>query len=478
MDRLVRADVKEVEIAYKGSQNCSTTFRLTNLMHTMSVAISLSTTNPSAFSFAQPFSIIPPLSSSSYTIVLSQSSEQPPLSTPPDAISVKSSMLPTGKAHQDELRRLFSKPGPHIFRDATIPVYLVGPQVAEYIISNHTQITDVSGYFNRAICRCTGSQITGLLKSAVPSGNLNLVTSLIDHGGNVNCKDSEGRSLISLAVQAGQIDVVKVLIASGCVIDGSIDKVLHYAAAINRVDLMDVLCDSFENIEVNSADLRGRTPIHVAASRGHVEVIRFCVSAGGKTGVLDHDASSPLHLAAQKGHLETTEYLLDCSDYSVKHAVNKEGKTAFSIAVDNGHSHLYDLLHMGDVFHRAARVDDVNGIKSCLAEGAEVNRSDQNGWTPLHRAAFKGRIESVKVLLNHGAQVNAVDNAGYTPLHCAVEAGHVQVARLLIAHGASANVKSLKGIVPLNMDCFKNHPSLVKPLCQEEKKSETEVSVC
>ncbi|CAK7348219.1 unnamed protein product [Dovyalis caffra] len=385
---------------------------------------------------------------------------------------------PHCKAPQDELHRLFSRPGPHVFRDATLPIYLVGPQVAEYIISNHTQIPDVSGCFNRAICGCTGSQITGLLKSAVPSGDLKMITSLIDHGGDVNCKDSDGRSLISLAVRAGQLDVVKVLIASGCVIDSSIDNVLHYAAAVNRVDLLEILCASLKNIDVNSFDLCGRTPIHVAASRGHVEVIRFCVSAGGKTEALDCDGSSSLHLAAEKGHLETIEYLLDCSDFYVKHAVNKEGKTAFSVAVDNGHSHLYDLLHMGDVLQRAAKLDDVNGIKSCLAEGAKVNRSDQNGWTPLHRAAFKGRIESVEVLLNHGAQVEAVDNSGYTPLQCALDAGHMQVALLLIAHGARAKVKSLKGVVPLNMDGFKNHHSLVMPSCQEDKKSENEVSVC
>ncbi|KAJ6680250.1 hypothetical protein OIU79_019871 [Salix purpurea] len=438
MDRLVKADVKEVEIAYERSQNGSATFRITNLMHTMSVAISLSITNPSVFSFSQPFSTIPPLSSSSYTVVLS---DQPPLSASADAITVKSSMLPTGKAHQDELRRLFSRPGPHVFRDATIPVYLVGPQFAEYIISNHTKIPDVSCFFNRAICGCTGTQITGLLRSAVLSGDQNLVTNLIDHGGDVNCKDSDGRSLISLAVQAGHIVAVQVLIASGCVIDGSIDKVLHYAAAINRVDLMEVLCASFEDIDVNSVDSCGRTPIHVAASRGHVEVARFCVSAGGKTEVLDCDGSSSLHLAAEKGHLEITEYLLDCSYCYIKHVVNREGKTPFSIAVDNGHSHLYDLLHIGDALQRAAR------------------------------AAFKGKIEAAQVLLDHGAQVDAIDDAGYTPLHCAVEAGHMQVALLLIAHGARAEARSLDGAVPLNII-----PSLVKPLCQDETKSETEVS--
>jgi ankyrin repeat protein len=120
---------------------------------------------------------------------------------------------------------------------------------------------------------------------------------------------------------------------------------------------------------------------------------------------------------------------------------------------------------------RAARVGDIQGMKSCLAQGANVNGKDMNGWTPLHRAAFKGRIECVNLLLDHGAQVDVVDDAGYTPLQCAAEAGQVQVASLLIAHGAKANVKSLKAVVSLDLDRFKNHPSLVHPLCHEKERA-------
>ncbi|KAF2298614.1 hypothetical protein GH714_024322 [Hevea brasiliensis] len=302
-------------------------------------------------------------------------------------------MLPTGKAHVEDLRRLFSRPGPHIFKDATIPISFVGPQVAEYLISNHAQIPDVSSHFNRAISGCSGSQITALLESAVISGDANLVAQLIDAGGDVNCKDSEGRSMITQAVKVGNTDVVKVLIASGCLIDELIDKVLYEAAAINRVDLIEVLCRNFKDIDVNSIDLHGRTPIHVAASCGHVEVIRFCASIGGRGDVVDCNGCTPLHLAAEKGHLEAVECLLECSGY-IKYAVNKEGKTAFGVAVENGNSHLYGLLQLGDMLHRAARLGDVNGIRSCLAEGANVNDRDENGWTPLHRAAFKGGLSA------------------------------------------------------------------------------------
>ncbi|XP_062024101.1 protein VAPYRIN-LIKE-like [Rosa rugosa] len=469
MDRLVKADVKEVELSFKRDQKCGTTFRLSNLMHTMSVAVNLTTTNPSLFSFSQPFSIIPPLSSSSYTLLLSQPSDHPPLPTtvPNDVINVKASMLPTGKAGLEDLRRLFARPGPHVFRDATIPISFVGPHVVEFLISQLTQISGFDSFFNKAVSGCSAAELTALLRPAIASGNANLVSSLIDAGGDVNRKVSDSGCLLSLAVRSGSIEVVKILIACGCKVDNS---VLHDAAAMNRVDLVEILCKNFPEIDVNWVDSDCRTPIHIAAANGHVEMLKFCISAGGNADVWDRKGWTPLHCAAERGHLVPIKSLLECSN--VKYVVNKNGKTAFDLAAENGHLNLLGFLRFDDVLLRAARLDDAHGLKSCLAEGAEVNGRDQNGWTPLHRAAFKGRIECVKVLLNHGAQLDVVDDAGYTPLHCAVEAGHVQVALLLVAHGARANVKSLEGIVsPVSLDRFKNHPALVHPVCHEQERA-------
>ncbi|KAK8639548.1 hypothetical protein V6N13_137923 [Hibiscus sabdariffa] len=464
MDRLVKADVKEVELEFVKGQKSSTTFTLTNLMHTMSVAVSLSTKNPSFFSFNKSFSIIPPLSSSSYTL-LSQPSDQPPLTNPPDAVTVKTTMVPLGKANHDDLRRRFSKPGPHIFKDATLPISFLGPHVIEHLISSNTQVSDTELLFNKAISGCSRNQLTVLLESAAVSGKANLVRRLIDHGGDVNHKDSNGRSLISLAVEAGNLDVLNVLISSGCEIDNSVDHVFHHAAATNRVDLMEALFRVYRNTDsIDSVDFCGRTPIHISAIHGCTQVIRFCLSVGASPEALDINKCTPLHLAAKGGHLDTVECLLEASNYS-KYALNKQGKTAFALAVENDRPNVYDLLQLGDALSRAARIGDVNGIKSCIGEGAKVNGKDQNGWTPLHRAAFKGKVESVGVLLGYGAEVNVVDENGYTPLHCAVEAGHVEVALLLIGHGAKANLKSLKGIsmgVGLKSDCYRS--SIVEPV--------------
>ncbi|KAI3829614.1 hypothetical protein L1987_03741 [Smallanthus sonchifolius] len=460
MDRLVNADVKEVNLVFTDGKKSSTTFRLTNLMHTMSVAVSLTTTNPSTLSFTQSFSIIPPLGTASFTLTLSKPLDHPPLSTPPDNVLVRSTMLPTGKASQEELRRLFSKPGPHIFKDVTIPISFVGRHVIEFLIfSSISKTLETAFVLSKAISWCDESELTSLLRPAAMKGNSYVVSALLDAGADVNKRGRDGESVISLAIESGSIDTVRVLVESCCfVVDHEHDRFLHDAASANRVDIMKVLCLSYLDLDVNSIDFElGLTPLHVAGSHGNLDVLRFLITLGCDPDTADYNGWTALHCAANNGHVEAVDFLLSSCNY-VKYAVNKEGRTAFNLAVENGHTDLYDMLHLGDVLHRAARKGDVDVMRKCLAEGAKVNGKDQNGWTALHKAAFKGHVEGVRVLLNHGGLVDLIDGSGYTALHRAVEARHAQVAMMLIAHGAKANMKSLE--VPFDFDSFRKHNPL------------------
>ncbi|XP_055813341.1 protein VAPYRIN-LIKE-like [Solanum dulcamara] len=450
MDRLVEPDLEELKLCFIRGQKSCATFKLTNLMHTMSVAVGFSTTKPSVFSFSHPFTIIRPLSTASFTLFLTDSCDQPPVSTPLDTVMVKSSMLPTGKASQDDLRRLFSRSGSHIFKDAKIPISLVGPQVVEFLLSSNN-LLDVSLLLPKAISLCDGCQIDSLLKFAAKNGNSHCIAALIQAGADVNRRDSDGDSVMSLAVKSGNLDSVQVLIESGYTIDNSADRFLHYAAPMDRVDLMEILCLGYADIDLNSIDSQGRTPLHIAAINGHVEVIQFLVSVGSDTDMLDSQGWTPLHFAAHQGHVEAVGVLLNHSNFA-KYALTKQGKTAYELANDQGHTKLYDHLQLGDILHKAARKGDVADIKKCIAEGANVNGKDQNGWTPLHRAAFKGRVEVVKVLVNNRAKLDVVDYCGYTPLHLAIEAGQKDVAMYLIAQGAKANLKSFKAKEVISCD--------------------------
>ncbi|KAI8980143.1 ankyrin repeat-containing domain protein, partial [Trametes punicea] len=55
-------------------------------------------------------------------------------------------------------------------------------------------------------------------------------------------------------------------------------------------------------------------------------------------------------------------------------------------------------------------------VRYLIDQGADVNRGDSAGWTPLHIASSGGFEDVVKELLGAGADVNSRNDKGLTPL--------------------------------------------------------------
>jgi ankyrin repeat protein len=133
----------------------------------------------------------------------------------------------------------------------------------------------------------------------------------------------------------------------------------------------------------------------------------------------------------------------------------------------------------------AVKHNDVNAVKSLIAQGANVNELDANQDAPLVMAAYQGHTDIVRLLLEAGADVAAVDPGmkatalhaaayagrtaaarllveyhididrqgpfnGYTALHDAIWQGHVETAEVLIDAGANLHLKSHSGETPLD----------------------------
>ena len=82
-----------------------------------------------------------------------------------------------------------------------------------------------------------------------------------------------------------------------------------------------------------------------------------------------------------------------------------------------------------------------------IEKGADVNKTDQNGQTPLLIASAKGRSDVAKLLLQRKAATDVAVTAdvdefrGKTALILAAKSGHVEVVRLLVAAGADQSLK-------------------------------------
>ncbi|KAH8980610.1 ankyrin repeat-containing domain protein, partial [Lactarius akahatsu] len=60
-----------------------------------------------------------------------------------------------------------------------------------------------------------------------------------------------------------------------------------------------------------------------------------------------------------------------------------------------------------------------------------------------------GHLDVVAYLLANGAGIDKTDDNGWTALHIAVSSGHEEVVRELVGAGADMNRKNDKGITPL-----------------------------
>jgi ankyrin repeat protein len=90
--------------------------------------------------------------------------------------------------------------------------------------------------------------------------------------------------------------------------------------------------------------------------------------------------------------------------------------------------------------------DDLNAVRNLLARGANVNATDEAGFTPLMVAVQTTDAAMVKLLLEKGSNANVLDSHEATPLFYAtlsnIGADNGDIVQLLLDHGANPNFKN------------------------------------
>jgi ankyrin repeat protein len=166
---------------------------------------------------------------------------------------------------------------------------------------------------------------------------------------------------------------------------------LYYAARLGFQDLAEHLIAEYPE-HVNARGGKEMTPIHAAASGGHVDILQLLQGHGADLGSRNKHGETPLHGASWSGKLDAGQCLLDL--------------------------------------------------------GADVNARNEDDWTPLFHAVFHGYTEFARMLLERGAVIDARSVFGSSPLHAAVRGGEVQAVRLLLEHGAEVNARDSRGWTP------------------------------
>jgi ankyrin repeat protein len=98
----------------------------------------------------------------------------------------------------------------------------------------------------------------------------------------------------------------------------------------------------------------------------------------------------------------------------------------------------------------SAKAGDLEALGQHVEDGADLNRRDHMGITPISWAAMAGQQAAVAWLLDKGAKVAAKNKDGVTPLYSAAIFAHAEIVELLLKEEVEINALDEDGKTALD----------------------------
>jgi ankyrin repeat protein len=338
---------------------------------------------------------------------------------------------------------------------------------------------------------------------------------LLQAGATVDARAGPGETPLHIATRGGLTDMAELLLAHGADINAVKNAGEESEAAAKQEreprDRAESLGTSSpllfsartpeaaqqllaQGADIDARDQMGRTPLHVAAANGEVELVKFLLNQGARVDAQERANDTPLHAAAENGRSGAAAALLSAGAdpnargrgwFTPLHKVAESRllweRVGVDVREDDGFGRDYletarVLLRNGAnanlkapkgkaALHMAAESGDEDLAELLVAHGADVNARRDTRATPLHdvssfnpfgmmargdettgRGHYQG---TAAVLVAGGADVNATMDGQYTPLHLAARYCDRGVAEVLVAHGADLGAKCHRGETPL-----------------------------
>ncbi len=234
------------------------------------------------------------------------------------------------------------------------------------------------------------------LFTAVASGNMAYVKTLVSHGANLYVKDRDDNTLLHRAARYGTPEIITYLLQ--------------------------------HNLQVKVYNANEDTPLHLAVENGKYDIAKILIASGASLKALNLEWNSPLHLAFKNHHKRLIELLLDAGSP----VTFKRSNMILEAALSGNYEYIERLKSLG----------------------AKYKYKDKNGNTLMHRAAMYGEERLLEMLLKEGLKVNETNKWGQSPLVLAITGdneyyvegiednrAYADVVELLLKNGADPDNK-------------------------------------
>jgi len=194
----------------------------------------------------------------------------------------------------------------------------------------------------------------------------------------------------------------------GC--GGPDEPTVSWYLAVQRGDIAQVERHIHWNTDINQPFPSGRYPLHEAADKGRIILLKLLLKNQADIDVKDAAGRTPLDLAILNGRTQASEILI------------REG-------AHYDPSEQLLLAAKGDA-------EDRDIVRFLKEHGANLEATDENGDTALLIAIGRNNNRLVHHLVEQGADVDVRNRQGTSALQLSVEIGALEIYQLLIRNGA------------------------------------------
>jgi uncharacterized protein len=294
---------------------------------------------------------------------------------------------------------------------------------------------------------------------AVSEGHVDAARALIAAGANVNVRSNyvaaaNGRGFEGRTPIAGRQDPKVEEFASGWLTP------LMLAAREGHVDVARLLADASADVNARAGD--GKTALAMALFNGNYEVASLLIDRKADVNIADAQRFTPLFWAVDRRNMETAPnfpWIVTADPLPLIRKLLDAGANPNALVDNTPRARMREgspRIVFATALMRAAFAGDLELVTLLLERGADPGVVSRDGETMVSAAAglafihgyHRGkspeeRLKVVKLFVERGADVNRADDYGITPLMAAANGGDPKLIQYLIDVGADLGAHDL-----------------------------------